>query len=95
MHESKFEYLVLNEIIQEELEAISILQKMKECIELRLELLNENKAIKSESAKNEDILLSLKSKFQIMKLDRMVKQRKQMFQIAYDSYMEELNSNAD
>jgi hypothetical protein len=81
---------ILNEIIENQLNNIQSAETMKECLELRLALLKQDFSKKSEYERNEAIILEIRTKTQITKLDELLHNRKQEFDDTMETYIEEL-----
>lgn len=81
---------VVNEIIEAQLKQVEASERMKECLELRLNLLGTNHSAKNEYEKNEAEILKMKTEAQIEQLKVVIEERKQIFQESFGRYVEEL-----
>jgi hypothetical protein len=63
------------EILNKDIDHISDLQLLKECLELRLSLIGQNNSIKSEFEKNEDDITRIKTHLELNKLNALIVQK--------------------
>lgn len=68
-------YIIKNDLIEDTMRMIRDSFKTKECLELRLNLIRKDYALKSEYDKNEMDLLRLKTEMQIEKLQAIIIQK--------------------
>lgn len=91
-------YIIKNDLIEDTMRMIRDSFKTKECLELRLNLIRKDYALKSEYDKNEMDLLRLKTEMQIEKLQAIITQKKHdlndFFKI-YSQELEDLDKNKD
>lgn len=82
--------LILNDIIEERYKDIVASQKMKECLFVRLSLLKKHYAKKDEFEKNEIDILKMQTAYKIQKLDKIIKDKVDVFNESFERYIEEL-----
>ena len=87
-----------NDLIEDNMRMIRDSLKTKECLELRLNLIRKDYALKSEYDKNEMDLLRLKTEMQIEKLQAIITQKthdvNDFFKI-YSQELDDLDKNKD
>ena len=87
-----------NKLIEDNMRMIRDSLKTKECLELRLNLIRKDYALKSEYDKNEMDLLRLKTEMQIEKLQAIIIQKihdLNDFLKIYSQELEDLDKNKD
>lgn len=81
---------LLNEIIEIQLQGIAMFERIKELLTLRLSLIGEGKATKSEFELNELEIMKMETHAKINKIDKELFIRKTDFNESFARYIEEL-----
>jgi hypothetical protein len=82
--------MIFNEIVEYQLKQVFGLEYLRECLELRLKLLRENEASKSEFEKNENDILYYQTRNSINKVFHQIKEKRKELQETMIIYFQEL-----
>lgn len=84
---------MLNEVIESQLKTIQFLENTKECLLVRLSLIDSESSKKNEYELNEIQLLKIKSEYEIFKLNKTLSKNLELFQYLFEQYLDELKHN--
>jgi hypothetical protein len=82
--------MILNSIIEHQLQQVFGLEYLRECLELRIQLCNENKAVKTEYENNEIDILYYQTKNSINKVSYQLKEKRSELSDTFKIYFQEL-----
>jgi hypothetical protein len=82
--------MILNEIIEYQMQQVFGLEYLRECLELRIQLCRENKAIKTEYENNEIDILFYQNKNSINKVSHQLKEKRNELTDTFKIYFQEL-----
>ena len=82
--------MILNEIIEYQMQQVFGLEYLRECLELRIQLCRENKAIKTEYENNEIDILYYQTKNSIHKVSHQLKEKRNEVTDTFKIYFQEL-----
>ena len=82
--------MIFNEIVEYQLKQVFGLEYLRECLELRLKLLRENEASKSEFEKNENDILYYQTRNSINKVFHQINEKRKELQETMIIYFQEL-----
>lgn len=81
---------IISPLVEEQMKLIRDMENLKECLEVRLALLGQEYALKTEYERNEIDILRMKTEIQLNKLDSQLIDKKQDFERKIKGYFEEL-----
>jgi hypothetical protein len=81
---------IISPKIEEQMKLISDMENLKECLEVRLALLHQGNALKSEYEQNESEILRMKTEIQLNKLNDSLEEKLSEFQFKIYFYVDDL-----
>ena len=81
---------IISPKIEEQMKLISDMENLKECLEVRLALLHQGNALKSEYEQNESEILRMKTEIQWNKLNDSLEEKLSEFQFKIYFYVDDL-----